>query len=47
MGVTTIKDIQVAHRPILNGFQIDLQNDCIKQLTKISTSAHVKKFRTK
>jgi len=51
---TTIKDnIQVAHRPIINGFQIDLQSDCIKQLKKLTTIAldvnnrqHVSTFRT-
>jgi len=30
--LTTIKDIKVAHRPIINGFQIDLQSDYKNQL---------------
>jgi len=42
----TIKDIQVTHRPIINGFQIDLESDEIKLKKKITTSAHVSTFRT-
>jgi hypothetical protein len=41
-----MKDVQVVHRPIIKGSQIDLQSDCTKELKIITTSARVSKLIT-